>query len=211
MKKSKKILPLIIILGVCIVGFTRPIENKATTIKANKDSRILKFENENNIDFSSIEYVKSETKKDEKLEDAFAKVYDLKRGVDEIRYYYNHIDLNGDGKEETFVLLVGPSVCGTGGCSALVFSTEDDNYKLVSQFTLVNNPIIVSENKTNGWNNLIMQVSGGGIKSFYAEMKFEDDKYPLNPSMQPSVKSGTKVKGTAIISDDISENPGIKF
>ena len=211
MKKSKYLLPLILIIVVCIAGFTSAKRNKTTEIKVNKDLSILKFENENNIDFSKIKYIKSETKKDKKLEDAFAKVYNLKRDVDEVRYYYNRIDLNGDGEPETFVLLVGSSVCGTGGCSALIFAAKDNSYKLVSRFTLVNNPIIVSENKTDGWNNLIMQVSGGGIKEYYAEMKYKDNKYPLNPSTQPAVKAGTEIKGTGIISDDMSKNPGIKF
>ncbi|QZY56421.1 hypothetical protein [Crassaminicella profunda] len=102
-------------------------------------------------------------------------------------------------------------MCGTGGCSAAIFKEFDEEYKLLSNFTLVNNPIIISKNKTNGYNDLIMYVSGGGIKSFYAELKFDGTKYPQNPSMEPKVKPGTKVEGVEIIADDLSKSTGIEF
>lgn len=56
-----------------------------------------------------------------------------------------------------------------------------------------------------------MYVSGGGIESFLAELKYTATGYPSNPSVQPKLKSGTKVRGVAIIADDITTNPGIEF
>ncbi|MGG3450498.1 hypothetical protein ABER98_11535 [Domibacillus aminovorans] len=128
-----------------------------------------------------------------------------------VRYYYNRIDINGDGVPGVIVYLVGPFVCGTGGCSLVIFKQLNQSYQLISSFTLVNNPIIVSRNKTNGYNDLIMFVSGGGIEPYYAEIKYGANGYPSNPSVQPKVKPGTKVTGIAVISDDISTSPGIQF
>lgn len=56
-----------------------------------------------------------------------------------------------------------------------------------------------------------MNVRGGGIEEFFSELKFDGKQYPLNPSDQPKVKEGTKLKGVAIISDDTIENQGIEF
>ncbi len=205
----------VVIVIVALIGCNNAVQNhpEADTNQTNIDAenQLLKFENVDGIDFSDIKYIPLETDKDTKLEEAFAKVYDLKRGDDKIRYYYNQIDLNSDKKLETFVLLVGPSVCGTGGCSALIFEKDEDEYKLVSRFTLVNNPIIISESKTNGWNDIIMNVSGGGSEEFFSVLKFDGKQYPLNPSTQPKLKSGSKVQGTAIIAEDISKNLGIEF
>ncbi|MBO9128803.1 hypothetical protein [Bacillus sp. 165] len=164
-----------------------------------------------NIDLSNVQKMYSETVKDVQLEKAFAKMYGLQKGVDKIRYYYNRIDLDGDGAPEVFVYLVGPLVCGTGGCSAAIFKTVGEDYQLISEFTLVRNPIIISDHKTNGFHDIIMYVSGGGIKPFYAKMKYTNKSYPLNPSIQPRVKSGTKVNGIAIIADDILTNQGVQF
>ncbi|MTI69269.1 MAG: hypothetical protein FH751_03295 [Firmicutes bacterium] len=169
------------------------------------------FSEEYGIDFSSLEYICSEKKKDRFLEKALEQAFDLIKGEDKIRYYYNKVDLNDDGVYEIFVYLVGFPVCGTGGCSAAIFKQENNDYVLLSKFSLVNNPIVISDTKTNGFKDIIMYVSGGGIESFFSKIKYNGKTYPSNPSIQPKVKPGTKVDGIAIISDDITKNPGIEF
>lgn len=163
------------------------------------------FSNEKGIEFSTINYIHSETKRDILLEKALIKEFDLEQGLDNTRYYYNKVDLNDDGISEIFAFLVGPFVCGTGGCSAVIFKQENGEYKLLSRFSLVRNPIIISNKKTNGYRDIIMKVSGGGIESFFAELKYDGKTYPSNPSVQPKIKTGTKVEGEAIIADDISK------
>src|SRR5215467_2770754 len=67
--------------------------------------------------------VKSERVRDEKLEEAIRRTFpEYPRTAEgEIDYYYNRVDLDGDGKPEVLVFLFGPHVCGTGGCGVLVF------------------------------------------------------------------------------------------
>lgn len=185
--------------------------NESVKEKDIEEEKITKLESTDNIDVSNITYKTSETEKDVKLEKAIRKFYDIKPDEEiDSRYYYNKVDLNGDDKPEIFVYLVGSYFCGTGGCSAVIFESTEDEYKLISNFTIVNSPVVISENKTNGWNDIIMNVYGGGAESFYAQMKFDGKKYPLNPSMQPAFE-GTEMKGTAIIANDITVNNGIKF
>lgn len=167
------------------------------------------FSDEHGIDFSSIRYICSETESDKNLEKAIKKEFDLSLNEENIRYYYNKVDLNEDGIPEVFVFIVGPFVCGTGGCSATIFKEENGEYKTLSRLSLVRNPVIISNSKTNGYKDLIMYVAGGGIESFFAELKYDGSTYPSNPSIQPKVESGTKVEGIAIVSDDISKSSGI--
>ncbi|WP_281811106.1 hypothetical protein [Vallitalea longa] len=75
----------------------------------------------------------------------------------------------------------------------------------------MNNPIIITDNKTNGYRDIVMDVYGGGINRFYAIMKYDGNSYPSNPSVEPRVERGTKVEGTAIIADDLLINKGLKF
>lgn len=161
-------------------------------------------------DFSDVKYIDSENIKDEKLEEAIIELYELEES-DNTRYYYNRIDFDSDGVPEVFVFLVGSATCGTGGCSAAIFKELNEGYEVVSQFTLVNTPVIVSDTKTNGYNDLIMYVSGGGIKPFCAVMKHDGTNYPQNPSTQPKLEEGTKVKGMGIINDEINPNTGINI
>jgi len=169
------------------------------------------YPNQLGIDFSSVKSINSETKRDLNLEEAIKKEFDLNEEVKNIRYYYNKIDLNGDGIPEVFVYLVGPYVCGTGGCSGVIFKQENGEYKVLSRFSLVRNPVIISNTKTKGYRDIIMYVAGGGIENFYALVKYDGTTYPSNPSIEPKVKPGTKVDGVAIIADDISKNPGISL
>jgi hypothetical protein len=75
-----------------------------------------------------VRRVHSETARDPRLEEAISSA--LNEGGtssndpgahEEIRYYYNKVDLNGDGKPEVLVFLFGKEMCGTGGCRAFVF------------------------------------------------------------------------------------------
>ncbi|MGR9048108.1 hypothetical protein ACQ4XT_05755 [Halobacillus faecis] len=169
------------------------------------------FPKQKGIDFSSLTYVCSETERDPKLEAAIEQEYNLTLSEENIRYYYNRIDLNNDGDKEVFVFLVGPFVCGTGGCSAVIFKEKEGGYQVLSRFSLVRNPVIVSNTKTNGYRDLIMYVAGGGMEDFFAHVKFDGNTYPLNPSVQPKVAPGTKVEGEAIVADDLAKSKGVPF
>ncbi len=169
------------------------------------------YANPYEICLSSLENIPSEIKKDILLEQAIINEFHLEEYDDNIRYYYNKVDLNDDGNPEIFVYLVGSSVCGTGGCSGAIFKQEDKEYKLLSRFSLVRNPVIISNTKTNGYRDIIMHISGGGIESFFAQLKYDGTTYPSNPSIEPEINPNTKLEGIAIIADDTTKNPGIKL
>ncbi|WP_425449439.1 hypothetical protein [Dethiothermospora halolimnae] len=219
MKKLILLLSAVLMISLVSCSEDSTTSNDDTKVKesTNKESsdseekNLSKFENTEELDFSEVSYVASETEKNEKLEKAIAKAFDLTEDVPDFRYFYNNIDLNGDDKKETFVFLVGSIFSGSGGSTGIIFSQENDEYKTVSKFSLVRNPIIISENKTNGWKNIIMHVSGGGVKPFFAVLKHNGEKYPSNPSVQPGLEDDTKVKGTAIIADDLTKNHGITY
>jgi hypothetical protein len=106
------------------------------------------------------------------------------------KYAYKKIDLNGDKKPEIIVHLTGIPFCGTGGCTTLIFTKVANEYKLLSEIGLNRAPIIVSNNKTNGWNDLIIgqfQGSFRGLHGYYA-LKFDGRTYPENPG-----SNGTKL------------------
>ena len=54
-----------------------------------------------------------------------------------VRYYYNRVDLDDDGTPEAIVYLVGSYTCGTGGCTAVIFTPTGQDYRLVSRLSLV--------------------------------------------------------------------------
>lgn len=107
---------------------------------------------------------------------------------DRTPFKYGEHDLNGDGKAELFVLIQDPYFCGSGGCTAFLFSADG---KKLSRFTVSEPPVFVSEKKTNGWNDLI--ITSKGVQHV---MVNDGKKYPLNPSVQPQI-SRDQIEKTA--------------
>jgi len=87
------------------------------------------------------------------------------------------VDLNSDGKDEVFVYLLGSVFCGTGGCNLLLFADGENGYSLVNNFPISRTPIIVSPERTEGWNNLIRLESGGGVPASYVQHTFNGERY----------------------------------
>jgi putative lipoprotein len=111
------------------------------------------------------------------------------------------MDLNSDGRQDALVLLQNPMYfCGTGGCTLLVFKGTPSGFAFVSRTTLVRGPLLVSETKTHGWRDLIVEVSGGGMAAKQVVLKFTGSKYPLNPSILPALPKNQPLKGTQVFS-----------
>jgi len=98
-------------------------------------------------------------------------------GGDEGRYIYGRVDLNGDGRDEVFVYLLGSFFCGTGGCNLLLFADGPQGYSLLNNFPIRRLPIIVSSVKTAGWNDLWQLQSGGGAAASYVRLSFDGKQY----------------------------------
>lgn len=149
-----------------------------------------------------VRTVKPERVRNQRLESAivraFAEDRDPSRG--EICYYYNFVDLNGDGKPEALVYLFGPSICGTGGCLAEVYSSGKRRFELVSDIELARNPIIVSQHATRGWRDLIMFTFGGSTEpGYYAVLRFNGRRYAVSASLGSRSR---RVRGTAYLAGE---------
>lgn len=126
-----------------------------------------------------------EMKADPKLETAIRSLYPDYNdklinpiyGMKKARYVYGHVDLNEDGNSEVFVYLMGSIFCGTGGCNLLLFTEEENGYRLIDQFATTRIPVIVSNEKNHGWRNITWLKSGGGYPSSYLTYMFNGKHY----------------------------------
>jgi hypothetical protein len=126
-----------------------------------------------------------ETRADTRLEAAIRaaepaytkRVVDAEGSTGRARYVYNRLDLNGDGRSEVLVYLLGSMFCGTGGCNLLLFTEADGRYRLVQSFIRSRPPVIVSDGMANGWSDLSYQQSGGGGPAEYVRFGFDGKEY----------------------------------
>ncbi|NVK49760.1 MAG: hypothetical protein HWE09_08320 [Cyclobacteriaceae bacterium] len=91
------------------------------------------------------------------------------------RFLYDQVDLNGDGNLEILVGLTGSYFCGSGGCTIYLLSNKGD---VITRFTVVDYPVHVDNESTNGWKNLVLN---SGRKDRL--VKYDGQKYPSNPSV----------------------------
>lgn len=123
----------------------------------------------------------------------------------ETRYYYNYVDLDDDGENEIFAVLTGPHTSGTGGSTGLILGFEDGKMHIRQTLTLINTPVIICDDKTDGYKNIVVMREGGGSQSSYVILKAEGGVYE-QVSSAPEIEGLKGVKGTAIICEDIAKD-----
>jgi len=121
------------------------------------------------------------------------------------RYVYGRVDLNGDGRDEVFVYLLGSIFCGTGGCNLLLFTPAESGYSLVNEFPISRLPVIVAPARTNGWHDVIRPESGGGAKPSYVRHTF-DGKHYVERMRRPADKAP---EGKRYLAGDLDFDKGI--
>ncbi|WP_312764744.1 hypothetical protein [Epilithonimonas sp.] len=119
-------------------------------------------------------------------------------GMKERKFRYQQIDLNGDGKMEVFVSFFTPYFCGTGGCAMVLLN---DHLQPITKFTVTRPPFYVDETKDNGWKILYLQ---DGIQ--WKALKYENGKYPSNPSVLPKTSKKPSDNATIIFPDNESKD-----
>lgn len=103
-------------------------------------------------------------------------------GAPETRYFASTVDLNQDGKDEIVAYIAGPMVCGTGGCNTIVLTPQGEGYRVVGDIPITNPPIRVAGSSSQGWRDLIVEVSGGGGPAGPVLLRFDGQDYPDDPS-----------------------------
>jgi hypothetical protein len=109
-------------------------------------------------------------------------------------------DLNGDGTPEAIVYLTSNDWCGSGGCTMLILVAEGDSWRLLTQVSIARPPIRLLRPVSNSWRNIGVWVQGSGIQPGYeAELRFDGNTYPENPSVPPARPLKGKPQGEILI------------
>jgi hypothetical protein len=123
-------------------------------------------------------------------------------------YFYNKVDLNGDGKPEVLVYYVAEKWCGTGGCRFFVGQMRGKSYKVIGRIIITHMPVIISDKKTRGWQDFILYASGGGLTPHYCVYEWQGNKYD---DKGPAIKAGQTINGRSFISNELKPGSGIRF
>jgi hypothetical protein len=100
-------------------------------------------------------------------------------------YLIARLDLDGDGREDGLVLLTGTDWCGSSGCTLLVFHADDRRFQLVSETSMVNGPVVVATEQSNGWRDILVP---DPREDRTVALRFNGAAYPTEPA-GPGVSS----------------------
>lgn len=209
-RKKKGITVLAVFLVCCLTSSSlvvfgadgKIIDNESLRVKAAEQGKVTSQETKKSNE--KIVGILAESKPNAHLEKSiieYLKIPD--EFLETTKYYYNYVDLNQDGNEEIFTVVMGPYTSGTGGSTALLLKREDSiEWQVKQEFTLIQTPIIISDKVTNGNKEIVVMNSGGGAKGNYVALSTKGDKYT-------SVNEGTVIQGLegvtgkAIINNDL--------
>ena len=122
-------------------------------------------------------------------------------GMGRISYVHGRVDLDGDGRQDVLAYLMGPYVCGTGGCTLEVFRQEATGYRRIASFPTSRLPVIVPAAGRNRWRDLWRLQSGGGAPPTWVREVFDGRSYR---SKERLPAAGAPPAGTAVLSGDPS-------
>ena len=112
-------------------------------------------------------------------------------------YSTGYADLNNDGLDDALVYLQGSQLCGSGGCTLMVFQNMGDGYKFISKSTITRTPVSVAKTTHNGWHDFIVWSRGTG----FVLMQYDGVKYPHNPSLELPIDDAQALEARLVIPD----------
>ena len=162
-----------------------------------------------NYDFTRLDFIESECVSNLRIERAIEKEFSLNPNKDKVKYLYNKISLSKN-KDNILVYLEGPRFCSSNGCTLVILESKGNEYTILSKIENIINPIIVSDNNSNGYKDIIVRVLNNS-KEELRILKYNGNSYPKDPIKEEKLKRGSKISGIAVISDDLFYRTGIEY
>ncbi|PID61346.1 MAG: hypothetical protein CSB44_07430 [Gammaproteobacteria bacterium] len=111
------------------------------------------------------------------------------------QYDYKRVNLNNDSWPDAVALMHFDSgYCGNGGCTLMVLTADpeaDGTLRFTSDTTLVKLPVVLSDNRTNGFHDIVVQTSGGGYPARKVTLVYDGSGYTANASMASTAENVT--------------------
>lgn len=109
-------------------------------------------------------------------------------------------DLNGDGRDEAIVWQSAGYFCGSGGCGLYIYTPEGESWRTVNDLTIIGEPVLMLDTRTNGWRDLGLIVRDGGMDLPYqVRLRFDGSSYGNRNEVR--VPRGRRLDGRVLIGE----------
>ena len=100
---------------------------------------------------------------------------------------YDHVrvDMNADGLDDALVLFKLPHQvwCGWDGCGFVIFEANRESFTPIASMSGVRGPLYILKQRSNGWRDIVMRVSGTRQRDKNVIFKFDGRTYPRHPML----------------------------
>ena len=128
-----------------------------------------------------------------------------------LTYAHASVDLNGDGTDEVLAYVMGPMVCGSGGCNLYVLAPDGGNggegWRVVTRTSVTQTPVGVLTTSTNGWRDLAVSIGGGGAEAGWVRLTYDGRTYQTNPTAPPATPLDGAPDVTPLIASEPDARP----
>lgn len=121
---------------------------------------------EDDLDSPLIEIIYGEDEHYPALAEFLAEYYQVpEENLAETRYYYNYIDLDNDGINEIFAVVIREEEkMETGGFPAVILKGDGESgFEVFESFAQISTPVLVSYDTTNGLRDIILDTNGRDV------------------------------------------------
>ncbi len=149
--------------GDAVAEQTESVEESTEHFSVEQELEEMFLAAEEDTIASTLEVVYAEEEMYPELAQFLAEYYQIpEEDWEQTRYYYNYIDLNEDGTDEIFVVVLTDFTRGNpGGSPALILEQDDAGvFTVLESFEEIATPVMVSSNVTNGWRDIILDCYG---------------------------------------------------
>lgn len=190
----KLIIPSFLLLAISC----KKSEEKSETLAKNVDSVKVSDNTNKTTSLSKSDSVKNEIAHyivSQYLSEGDLRVLEEK----DRKFNFQQIDLNNDGKPETFISFSGSYFCGTGGCSSVLL---DENMKAITKFTVTTPPFYIDKASENGWSVIYLK-----DRNKWKKLVYSNGKYPSNPSVLKDVEKPDLTRTILVIDSTLQSKP----
>ena len=130
--------------------------------------------------------------------------------VGPLRYVPRRADLDGDGRPELLAVVVGSYVCGSRGCTLLIFreggNEPGPGLELIAELGMFQTPLRLASRSSYGWQDLALPADYDASGPGWYVLRSDGRRYPLSPE-QPSLEP----VGPGDLGEALLEMPAVPF
>ncbi len=123
----------------------------------------------------------------------------------ETRYYYCRTDLDEDGTLEIAAVVLNEELEDSSGHPLLLLREDGETFTVLDELDHIHTPVVIDDECTDGWHNVIPTVHGGGMSPGYLIYHYDGTHYSTDEEAdfveQLNGKSGVQILSDNFIDD----------